>query len=170
MQCAAPQVLYLRPDNLFVAQFIGSPSMNVVQATVIEVDGSPALKVGSQTVHLDDAALKRLAGLGAMVGRDVAFGVRPEALGKEGTGSIDVVVELVEMLGAELLVHATLEAPAVRQTDDGVEVNNEQRSMIIASMDPRNLVQVGDRLTLELDTTRIHLFDLSTGSAIGFAD
>ena len=169
MQCAAPQRLYLTPDNLFVAQFIGSPSMNVVKATVVEVDGSPALRIGTQTVHLDDAALNRLPGLRAMVGRDVAFGARPEALGKEGSGSIDVVVELVEMLGAELLVHATIEAPAVRQTDGGVEVGIEDRSMIIASMDPRHLVQVDDRLTLALDTARIHLFDLITGNAIGFA-
>jgi len=168
MQCASPQDLYHKPDNLFVAQFIGSPSMNVVQAKVVDADGRPAIAIGSQTLTLDDAALEHLPGVRSMVGRNVAFGVRPEALGKEGAGSLTVQVELIEMLGSELHVHATIEAPLVRQTDDGVEVGKDLTSMIVASMDPRHKVQVGDRVALEVDTSRIHLFDLDSGDAIGF--
>ncbi len=170
MQCASPQQLYQSPDNLFVGQFIGSPSMNVMKATVIEVDKVPALKIGAQTLTLSPEALTRLPGLASMVGRDVAFGVRPEALGREGTGSLDVKVELVEMLGAELLVHATIDSPLVKQTDDGIETGTKDTSMIIVSMDPRHMVAVGDRVTLPVDTTRIHLFDMTNGDAIGFTN
>jgi multiple sugar transport system ATP-binding protein len=168
MQCASPQELYHTPDNLFVAQFIGSPSMNVVLGKIVDVGGNPAIAVGGQTLHLDDAALSRLPGLRGMIGREVAFGIRPEALGKEGTGELSVQVELVEMLGAELLVHASIDSPSVRQTDDGVVTGTAATSMIIASMDPRNRVEVGDRVTLTVDTTRVHVFDMATGDAIGF--
>ena len=168
MQCASPQVLYQRPDNLFVAQFIGSPSMNVARATVDEEAGEPTLRIGSQTLHLDEAALTRLPGLRSMVGREVAVGIRPEALGKEGTGSISVQVELVEMLGAELLVHASLDAASVKQTDDGVETSALDTSMVVASVDARNEVRVAERITLAVDTSRLHIFDLATGGAVGF--
>jgi multiple sugar transport system ATP-binding protein len=168
MQCASPQDLYHSPDNLFVGQFIGSPSMNVVRAQIVDGSGGlPAIQIGTQSLQLDEAALSRLPGLRGMVGRTVAFGVRPEALGDGGNASIDVQVELVEMLGAELLVHATIVAPSVRQTDDGVEVGSAETSMIIASMDTRNAIVAGDKLNLSIDTTRIHVFDMETGDAIG---
>jgi multiple sugar transport system ATP-binding protein len=166
MQIASPQQLYLAPDNLFVAQFIGSPSMNVVKATVTEASGAPALRIGTQTLYLDEAALARRPFLHRMIGKDVAFGIRPEAL-SEGTGSLDVVVELVEMLGSELLVHASIDAPLVRQTDDGVETGSDPSSMIVASTDARHMVQVAERVTLKVDTSRIHLFDMTTGDALG---
>ena len=168
MQIASPQQLYLTPDNLFVAQFIGSPSMNVMRATVVGAGGEVALKIGAQTLHLDHVAIARLPGLRRMVGQDVAVGMRPEALGTEGSGSLDVLVELVEMLGSELLVHATIDAPLVRQTDDGVETGSDPTSMIIASMDARNTVQVAERITLAVDTSRLHIFDMATGAALGF--
>ncbi len=166
MQCASPQQLYQHPDNLFVAQFIGSPSMNVMHATVVEVGGQVALRIGTQTLPLNDAARSRLPGLDGMVGREVALGIRPETLGKEGTETLDVQVELVEMLGAELLVHATIDAPSVRQTDDGIETSDSTTSMIVASMDARDNIRVAERVSLKVDTTRIHVFDMATGDAI----
>ena len=166
MQCASPQQLYQHPDNLFVAQFIGSPSMNVMHATVVEVGGQVALRIGTQTLPLNDAARSRLPGLEGMVGREVALGIRPETLGKEGTETLDVQVELVEMLGAELLVHATIDAPSVKQTDDGIETSDSTTSMIVASMDARDNIRVAERVSLKVDTTRIHVFDMATGDAI----
>jgi multiple sugar transport system ATP-binding protein len=166
MQCASPQDLYRTPTNLFVAQFIGSPSMNVMKATVVETDGHISLAIGSQSLPLDAAAIAALPGVTSMVGRDVAFGVRPEALGAEGHVSLAVRVQLVEMLGAELLVHATIDAPSVKQTDDGIEVSSAETSTVVASMDARHSVRVDDQLKLTVDTTRIHLFDLATGAAI----
>ncbi|MGB8861042.1 MAG: sn-glycerol-3-phosphate ABC transporter ATP-binding protein UgpC [Ilumatobacteraceae bacterium] len=168
MQCASPAELYESPDNLFVAQFIGSPSMNVMRGMVEQGDGATlSLHVGDQHIALDGAAAARLAGLGAYVGREIAVGIRSEALGGDGTASIEVDVDLVEMLGSELLVHSTISAPAVRSTDSGVEIDPAVTSTIVASLDPRQRVKVGDRVTFAVDTLRLHAFDLETGAAIG---
>jgi len=168
MQCATPADLYESPENLFVAQFIGSPSMNVVRGSVsCSAEDDIDLTVGSQTISLSGEAAGRLKGLRSYDGRDIAVGIRSEALGGDGTSSIDVTVDLVEMLGSELLVHSTIEAPAVRAIDTGVELSDQRKSSIVASLDPRNQVKVGDRLRLAVDTLRMHAFDLETGEAIG---
>ena len=108
-----------------------------------------------------------MQGLSEYVGRDVAIGVRSEALGGDGTAGIDVDVDLVEMLGSELLVHCTIDAPAVRAIDTGVEISDQPESSIVASLDPRHPVKMGDRLHLTVDTLRMHAFDLDTGEAVG---
>ncbi len=167
MQCASPQELYETPANLFVAQFIGSPSMNVVRGKVIGGDDGIGVDLGDQVVRLGEVGAARFPGLGEMVGRDVAFGVRPEALGGDGSGSLTMHVELVEMLGSELLVHGTVHAPAVKAIDTGVEQSDKPSSMMIASIDPRRKVDVDHPLTLAVDINRVHLFDLDTGLAIG---
>ena len=168
MQCASPSDLYESPENLFVAQFIGSPSMNVVRGSVTVVDGDDIeLKVGTQHIRLTGEAAARLQGLRSFDGRDIAVGIRSEALGGDGTAALDVAVDLVEMLGSELLVHSTVEAPSVRAIDHGVEISDQRESSIVASLDPRNTVKIGDRLRLTVDTLRMHAFDLETGAAIG---
>ena len=170
MQCASPAELYETPDNLFVAQFIGSPSMNVLKGKVDAADNdSITLSVGSQQITLAGTAAARHAGLRSYVGKDIAVGIRSEALGGDGTASIDVVADLVEMLGSELLVHCTIGAPSVRAIDSGVEVSANDTSAIVAKLDPRSPVKVGDRVSLTVDTLRVHAFDLETGSAIGRA-
>jgi multiple sugar transport system ATP-binding protein len=168
MQCASPAELYQSPENLFVAQFIGSPSMNVMRGTVDKGDaGSFSIRIGSQSLVVDGTAAQRLAGLQDYIGRDIAIGIRSEALGGDGTAAIDVVIDLVEMLGSELLVHSTIDAPAVRSTDAGVETDPSSESTIVASLDPRQHMKVGDRVTFAVDTMRLHAFDLETGAAIG---
>ena len=168
MQCASPSELYETPENLFVAQFIGSPSMNVVIGKVAGGDnGDITLAVGGQHLHLTGESAQRLQGLRDYVGRNIAVGIRSEALGDDGSASLEVSVDLVEMLGSELLVHCTVDAPSVRAIDTGVEISDRTTSTIVASLDPRNQVKVGDRLHLTLDTMRLHAFDLETGAAIG---
>jgi len=168
MQCASPTDLYESPENLFVAQFIGSPSMNVVRGSVSRSgDDDIDLKVGAQTISLTGEAAGRLQGLRHYDGREIAVGIRSEALGSDGTASIDVKVDLVEMLGSELLVHSTIAAQSVRAIDAGVEISDQRDSSIVASLDPRNQVKVGDRLRLKVDTLRMHAFDLESGAAIG---
>ena len=168
MQCASPAELYETPENLFVAQFIGSPSMNVVMGSVASGGkGDLILRVGGQHLNLTGEAAFRLQGLNDYVGRDIAVGIRSEALGDDGTASLEVSVDLVEMLGSELLVHCTIAAPSVRAIDTGVEISDQPTSTIVASLDPRNRVKVSDRLQLTLDTLRLHAFDLETGAAIG---
>ncbi len=168
MQCASPAELYESPENLFVAQFIGSPSMNVMRGTVDEGDGdSFSIHIGSQHLAVDGTAAQRLSRLRDYIGRDIAIGIRSEALGGDGTAAINVVIDLVEMLGSELLVHSTIDAPAVRSTDAGVETDPGTESTIVASLDPRQRMKVGDRVTFAVDTLRLHAFDLDTGAAIG---
>jgi multiple sugar transport system ATP-binding protein len=168
MQCASPSELYESPENLFVAQFIGSPSMNVLRGKVVSAtDAGIVIEVAGQTINVTGAAAQRLAGLEEYVGKDIAVGVRPEALGGDGDSQIDVTVDLVEMLGSEKLVHASIGAQSVRAIDTGVEISASNSSAVVASLDPRRSVHVGDRLTLTLDTLRLHAFDLETGDAFG---
>lgn len=141
--------------------------MNVVRGKVIGGDDGIGVDLGDQVVRLGEVGAARFPGLGEMVGRDVAFGVRPEALGGDGSGSLTMHVELVEMLGSELLVHGTVHAPAVKAIDTGVEQSDKPSSMMIASIDPRRKVDVDHPLTLAVDINRVHLFDLDTGLAIG---
>jgi multiple sugar transport system ATP-binding protein len=168
MQCDTPANLYESPDNLFVGQFIGSPSMNVVQASVAAADANGiTVSVGGQEITLSGDAAQRLSGLAKRVGSPIALGIRPEALGGDGSAELVVNVDLVEMLGSELLVHATIGAPAVRSIDTGVELSEHADSTVVASLDPRRRVHIGDRLPLSVDTTRLHAFDLTSGEAIG---
>ncbi len=168
MQCASPSELYDTPDNLFVAQFIGSPSMNVMMASVAADQSGPIMiRIGDQSVKLDGEAAARLSGLRSYAGKNIAAGIRSEALGDDGTEAIDVVVELVEMLGSELLVHCTVTSPSVRSTEAGVEVSDKPDSTIVASLDSRQRVEPGERMRLTVDPLRLHAFDLDTGAAIG---
>ena len=168
MQCASPSELYETPDNLFVAQFIGSPSMNVVKGSVSAVgEDSITLMVGSQPLVLTGESASRLSGLRDSVGQAIAIGIRSEALGDDGSASIEVDVDLVEMLGSEVLVHCTIDAPSVRAIDSGVEISDSSTSTVVASLDPRSLVKAGSHLSLTVDTLRLHAFDLETGAAIG---
>ncbi|MDO8390571.1 MAG: sn-glycerol-3-phosphate ABC transporter ATP-binding protein UgpC [Actinomycetota bacterium] len=168
MQVATPEMLYSDPANLFVAQFIGSPSMNVVRGSVASADPSGiTLDIAGQTLRLTGDAAGRLSGLAARVGEDIAVGIRPEALEGDGDASIDVLVDLVEMLGSGKLAHCTIEAPSVRSTDTGVEISERNESTVIASLDPRHTVRAGERVSFTLDTHRLHAFDVTTGAAIG---
>ena len=168
MQCASPAELYETPDNLFVAQFIGSPSMNVLRGNVDSADADAiTLRVAGQDLVLRGPARARLAGLSSRVGQEIAIGIRPEALGGDGDGSLEVSVDLVEMLGSEKLVHATIGAASVRSTDTGTEIGTDAESTIIASLDPRRHADEGDRMSMTVDTVRLHAFDLESGEAIG---
>ena len=130
-------------------------------------DDDIVLNVGAQKITLSGESANRLQGLRKYDGRDIAVGVRSEALGGDGTAVVEVTVDLVEMLGSELLVHCTVDAPSVRAIDTGVEISDQPQSSIVASLDPRNGVKVGDRVHLAVDTLRMHAFDLETGAAIG---
>ena len=127
------------------------------------------LELAGQTITLTGASAQRLAGLAAYAGQEIAIGMRPEAIGGDGTASIDINVDLVEMLGSEKLVHASIGAPSVRSTDTAIETSSGNESTVIASLDPRREIRVGERVSLTLDTLRLHAFDLSTGAAIGRA-
>ena len=133
-QVADPQTLYDRPVNLFVGGFIGSPAMNMIEATVARANGGFALDVGAQRIGLDEATLARRPALRSYEGRTVILGIRPEDL-EDASLDPDVpadrrlrgVVELREALGSELIVHFRVEGTQLALTEDVKEARAGRR-------------------------------------------
>jgi multiple sugar transport system ATP-binding protein len=169
-QVDKPQVLYDHPDNLFVAAFIGSPSMNLYRGTVGE--GAHSLELGSQEIDLPDAVAVAHPGLVKYAGREVVVGLRPEHLpiplnGETGP-TIEGDVELVEALGSELLVHFRIDAKQVVAEGAGADEEAELATFDagVARVDPRAAVKPLERARFEVDTARMQFFDLDTDLAI----
>lgn len=176
-QCDTPQVLYDRPTNIFVAGFIGSPAMNLLEST-ISSDGK-TLTIGSQTIALPSAVTSARPGLRRFAGQRLVAGVRPEdlsvAAGDPSKAKLTCDVELVEALGAELLVHFRTDAKIVDADAKGGESvgampdetgEGGDDADCVARIDPRNVVRAGERITLEFSCERLEFFDPSSGLAI----
>ena len=126
-QCGVPIEVYDHPCNLFVAQFVGTPSMNVVRATIVESNDSRndsrnaglALLVGPHRVPLDDAQVRRRPLWRRLVGRDIAVGMRPDALRRDRDGPLVGSVRSTEVLDRHTWVAFDLDAPAVRRHGRG---------------------------------------------------
>jgi len=169
-QCDNPQVLYDRPDNIFVAAFIGSPAMNLYEATV--GDGGRSVKLGSQQIDLPDAVTVAHSGLAAYSGKTVVIGLRPEHLPAAHAGFAGPVlagdVDLVEALGSELVVHFTIDAKRV--VAEGAHAADAEAATIsgegVARVDPRTPAKAGERLNFAIDTDGIQFFDQDSGAAI----
>jgi multiple sugar transport system ATP-binding protein len=186
-QVGSPQNLYDHPVNLFVAGFIGSPAMNLLQARLARVGDALTVELGGSTLPVPDSVLGERPALKQYEGRDVVLGLRPEDMedaslvSESAPGSrIGAAVELVEALGSDVVVHFTIDAPQAL-TDDvkelahdvGVEalekVEQEAeggRSTVTARLSPRTQVKVGDNVELTVDTSRLHFFDPDDGSGI----
>ena len=182
-QVAPPQELYDRPTNLFVAGFIGSPAMNVLEA---ELDGEKAaVRIGEQLLPLPDSIAASHPALKAHAGRPIVLGIRPEGLedasmdgGGDGALALDGEVSLVEALGSELMVHFTIAArPAL--TEEVRELAEEagderttqadappEQATLVGRFDPRSKVGVGDRVRVTVDPEALHFFDPETNLAI----
>jgi multiple sugar transport system ATP-binding protein len=142
-QVAAPEDLYARPANTFVAQFLGSPPMNLLAGRVEKAPG------GTVAVHVAGGLLALPAGLGAVAGSgspDVLVGLRPEALHIDPAGPITATVTIVELLGAETHV--------ICRTDDGSRVIVRQSSHA-----PKPAPNEVIRIAVDDDPSSIHLFD-----------
>jgi multiple sugar transport system ATP-binding protein len=159
LQVDTPQALYAAPRNLFVAAFIGSPAMNLVEATV--ADDSVAF--GSY----------RLSAKPPQTGR-LIVGIRPEAFedaafADSSLPQIDVEVQVVEDLGADTHVIFAVDAPPVdvsevrEATEDEEVLLPNDRASFTARVDPKTTARVGSRLRLTVDSSRFHYFDPSTG-------
>src|SRR6266446_1950032 len=116
-QVADPQTLYDRPLNLFVGGFIGSPSMNMVEATLTASKGGYAAKVGDESIAIEAEEVKARPGLTAYVGKDIVLGIRPEDIedaalvpSSPNEQRLRGQVELTEALGSEVMVHFTIKA------------------------------------------------------------
>jgi multiple sugar transport system ATP-binding protein len=165
-----PQHLYDRPDNLFVAAFIGSPAMNLYEAAVTE--GARSFRLGSQDIELPASVLAAHPGLAAYAGHKVVVGLRPEHLPAAVNGAAGPVlvgdVDLVEALGSELMVHFTIDARRVRAegTTSADEEAVTESGEGVARVDPASPVKVGERATFAIKTDGIQFFAPDSGSAI----
>ena len=172
-QYATPRELYDCPASLFVAGFIGSPEMNLYEAAV----SADELLLGSQRLSLGPARTT----LAPYRGRTVIAGVRPEHLelddgegaGDAGMAALVADVRVVEELGDEAHVFFSIDAPAARasmlaaaavETEAGLLADVTHNG--IARIRSRSAVRRGQRITLRVDTGRMHFFDPATGVAI----
>ena len=190
-QVDEPEVLYAEPANLFVAAFIGSPSMNLLEGTVTVAGGGATVGLGEQSLAIPPSVLDERPALREFDGREVVVGIRPEhlsdaALVSGGTPSdgtrLQGVVELREALGSELLVHVRTDCrPAV--TDEvrsvvgdvdeaGVEILERQAgqgAIVVARFDARSRARVTDTVEMDVDVERLQFFDPQTGNRIASA-
>ncbi|RDZ47689.1 ABC transporter ATP-binding protein [Haloferax sp. Atlit-19N] len=160
-QIDPPLVCYNEPANLFVAGFIGSPSMNFLNGEVTE-DGFVSTNID---VEFDPA------NLGIEAGTDVTMGIRPEdvylvgdeALVSNPSHSIDAVTDVLEPMGDEIFVYLKLSESAETNLEDTSGVANDQLLMSVA---PDTDIEEDEDVTVVLDRSRVHLFDTETGEAI----
>jgi len=180
-QVAEPQLLYERPANLFVAGFIGSPAMNLVEAELTREDDAIVARFGTHALRLGAAAA---AGVAERAGERVILGFRPEdladpALGGESAGpgsTLSVVSAIREDMGAEVLVHFGLGVPPVRRRDviEGAEPEDPAQEELgarsampfVARLARGTRAKEGEPLELVVDTARLHVFDAESGDAI----
>jgi len=169
-QVDTPQHLYDHPDNIFVAAFIGSPAMNLYDATVGE--GARFIKLGSQEIDLPESVVLKRPALRSYAGKDVVVGLRPEHLpaeSEDATGPKLVGdVDLVEALGSELVVHFTIDARRVRAegaADQDAEAVTEAGEGV-ARVDPTAPVKPNERFTFAIDPAGMQFFDPGTSAAI----
>ena len=154
-QVDTPQNLYDLPINEFVAGFMGSPQMNMVDATVENDGGDYALKYGQYSVKVPKGKDKDNV-LKDYVGKEVVFGIRPEnvhdepeILRKNPDGIVEANVEVTELMGSETYLYL-----------------NWEGSPITARVNPATTAKTGDRIKIAFDLTRMHLFDKETEKTI----
>jgi multiple sugar transport system ATP-binding protein len=179
-QVDTPQRLYDNPANLFVAGFIGTPPMNLVEADVVADGDAPTLRIGVQTLPVPDAALKRYPGLRGMDGRRVVVGLRAGDLhlasDRPDLPALTARLELVEALGAESIAYFRLNAMAIRpegvdeETDDQMEAQgvSAARPNLVASVpaDSAYSLRLDTDVPIAVDAAKLHAFDLATGEPL----
>jgi multiple sugar transport system ATP-binding protein len=181
-QLDTPQQVYFRPANLFVAVFIGSPAMNVLEGELTRDDGRINCRIGTYPVPIPDEIIASEPDLAQAIGRTVAVGIRPEAISVtpgDGPGLHGKVV-VSEELGSEVISHIEVEATSIRDeaiveglTNDApngmsAETGRTQAgtTVIVARLPPEADFRRGTPLSLEFDPHKLHFFDLDTGNAL----
>jgi multiple sugar transport system ATP-binding protein len=182
-QVGTPSDVYERPANLFVAGFVGVPSMNLVEATVVREDGVPGLAFGGHHVGIDDRVFERHPRLRLYEGRQVVVGIRPADLmdaalipNAPADARLSVVAARVESMGRDIFVQFDVDAPLLMirdpRDDDGDEAEPERWAAervnrFVARLDDRSDVREGTPIDLVVETEHLHVFDPVTSEAIG---
>ncbi len=180
-QVDTPQNLYDIPANVFVAGFIGSPSMNLVHSRIMQSGDDLQVQLGSTVLRLKAQTLARRPVLAEYVNREIVVGLRREdvedadlATSGPDNNIVESTVVLIEALGAELIVHFTLDVEPYTimdsefEGDDAHEASpdTDGRYRYVGRFSPRSQVRVGDPVRVRIDAARLHYFDAETGSAL----
>ena len=187
-QVDTPMRLYNAPANLFVASFIGSPAMNLFEATLERRNGHLVAQVGDQFLRLEPQSLAEPSDLERYVGRIVGLGVRPEHI-EDASVETDAPAERrlraevrsLEALGSELIAHLEIAGKPVlteavkevaADTDDtivaGLEAEGREAKLpLVARFDVASRARVDKTVEIVVDTERVHFFDLESGLAVG---
>jgi multiple sugar transport system ATP-binding protein len=186
-QTDEPQAVFDRPANLFVASFVGSPPMNLVQARLEGRDGGLVALVGEQEIPIPAEIEAGRPALGAYRDRMIGLGIRPEHLSDVSGGNDDGrfatlrgKTRATEALGSEVLVHLELRAEPVlteevREVAGDVDAAaleqleseaRERRTVLIARLETTDRPRSDDTLEVAVDAQRLHFFDLESGLAI----
>jgi multiple sugar transport system ATP-binding protein len=186
LQVDSPQVLYDQPVNEFVAGFIGSPSINLVEAELEQANGGLVVEFGRHRLAVDDEAVRNRSGLKEYIGRTVMLGIRPEDFedaslepDTPADRRFKATADLTEPLGAEVLVYFGTEATRVVSSAVAADVGEdaevqlgggddggEPTTHLVARVSPRTRIAVGQEIELAVDTSRLYFFDPETRDAI----
>jgi multiple sugar transport system ATP-binding protein len=186
-QVADPQELFTYPVNLFVAGFIGSPAMNVVEANLTGTGEGMFVEFGGHRLAIPDEVVAERPALVAYRGRTVILGIRPEAMEDAAlvpSASADrrfpIRVDLEESMGSDVYLHFTVDAPPV-YTEDTKELAadvdekaleelkeqaKESRTTFIARTSPETRARPGGNLEIWVDTRKLYFFDPTSGESI----
>ncbi|RDX33454.1 sn-glycerol-3-phosphate ABC transporter ATP-binding protein UgpC [Candidatus Actinomarina sp. HD9-500m-PIT-SAG01] len=177
-QIDTPREIYLKPKNIFVAGFIGSPSMNFVYANVGVNKSSIQLNFGNDQIEYNGEKLGKLK---AFENKEIVMGIRPEAFedgnyanASEFSESIKVSVSLLEQLGSDSYIHfykdiKPVQTEAIEEilADEGEDLSVlGDNTKFIARINPNSTVVEGKEIELKIDPSKLHFFDPETGDAI----
>jgi multiple sugar transport system ATP-binding protein len=183
-QVDVPQQVYERPANLFVAEFIGSPAMNLVEAELVREDDRLLAAFGSSRLLVTEETLAARPALAGYVGRKVALGIRPEDIEDATLAAIArperrfaATVDIREDMGSEVYLHFAVAAPPVRSEQVQEALDHEAVEAIVAQaategtpfvarVDRETNAREGERVELAVDLRRLHFFDPVTGRLI----
>jgi multiple sugar transport system ATP-binding protein len=179
-QVAKPQELYDRPRNLFVAEFIGSPAMNLIGVDLARSNGEFSVTIGDDTLQVGERVLESRPALPRFEGKRLILGIRPEDLqdaelagGADHGRRLSAVVDIREDMGSEVFAHFGISGRAVRGEDvkaavgeDAAAVADVLGNVWIARLDRDTKAREQEKVELLVDTGRLHFFDPETGEAI----
>jgi multiple sugar transport system ATP-binding protein len=186
-QVGTPTELFGHPENLFVAGFIGSPSMNFVGSRLEPAGDGFKLDLAGQSMDVPRRVLTERPALESYIGKEVLVGIRPQdfedaefAADGSARSRIKARVDLVEALGTQTLIHFAIDAPVVLTEDMkelAADVGGEQvekleaqaqegKNQFVAEVDPKSKARKRDEIELVVDTGQLHFFDKETGLGI----
>ncbi|MFL2674911.1 MAG: ABC transporter ATP-binding protein [Candidatus Actinomarina sp.] len=177
-QIDTPREIYLYPKNIFVAGFIGSPSMNFVYADVKVSGSSVELSFANETITCSGDTVNKLK---EVDGKQIVLGIRPEAFedsiyakDSEYTESISIKVTLLEQLGSDSYIHfykdiKPVQTEAIEEilADEGEDISVlGDETKFIARINPNSTVKEGEEISLSIDPSKLHFFDPESGKAL----